>query len=184
MAKFYCSCDIICQRMNTKNNKSNNRNLKYWMVVETLENFRILKDSDFEVFGFQDRFDQMTQSIRENDRILFYLSCIKSWAATATIKSEIFHDESPLYGSESEGELRPNRIKLQPRMILKDDEFIDASAIAPRLDYLKFWYPEDWPLAFIELVHLLPSRDFRLIESEMKRIIIKDSSRRNSSKES
>ena len=69
-------------------------------------------------------------------------------------------------------------------MILKDDEFIDASMIAPRLDYLKFWYPEDWPLAFIELVHLLPSRDFRLIESEMKRIIIKDSSRRNSSKES
>ena len=79
MAKFYCSCDIICQRMNTKNNKSNNRNLKYWMVVETLENFRILKDSDFEVFGFQDRFDEMTKTIRENDRILFYLTGVKSW---------------------------------------------------------------------------------------------------------
>ncbi len=168
--------------MNTKSKKSNNRNLKYWMVVETVENFHVLKDSDFKVFGFEDRFDEMTQTIRENDRILFYLTGARSWAATAIITTETFHDDSPLYGSKSIGELRPNRVKLQPRMVLNDEEFIDASVIAPRLDYLKFWYPEDWPLAFIELMHLLPARDFRLIESEMKRIIIKDSSQRQINK--
>jgi len=132
--------------------------------------------------GCPQSFDEMTQTIRENDRILFYLAGARSWAATAIITTETFHDDSPLYGSKSIGELRPNRVKLQPRMVLNDEEFIDASVIAPRLDYLKFWYPEDWPLAFIELMHLLPARDFRLIESEMKRIIIKDSSQRQINK--
>ena len=164
--------------MATKNKKSNNRNQKFWMVVETVENFRVLKQTDFESFGFEGRFSEMTQSIKSNDRILFYLSGAKSWAATGTITSKVFYDDSPLYGSKIEGALKPNRIKLQPRMVLNDEEFIDASVIAPRLEYLKFWFPEDWHLAFIELVHLLPSRDFRLIESEMKRIILDDTSKR------
>lgn len=162
--------------MKNKNKESNNRNQKFWMVVETVENFRVLKETDFEIFGFEERFKEMTQTIRSNDRILFYLAGVKSWAATATIKSETFYDDSPLYGSDHEGASRPNRVKLQPRMVLNDEEFIDASLIAPRLEYLKFWFPEDWPLAFIELIHLLPSRDFRLIENEMKRIILHDSS--------
>ena len=75
--------------MNTKSKKSNNRNLKYWMVVETVENFHVLKDSDFKVFGFEDRFDEMTQTIRENDRILFYLAGARSWAATA--RQQVFN---------------------------------------------------------------------------------------------
>ena len=41
--------------------------------------------------------------------------------------------------------------------------------LAPRLEYVKRWPPEDWPLAFFDRLHLLPQRDFRLIEGEMKR---------------
>ena len=30
--------------------------------------------------------------------------------------------------------------------------------------------PEDWPLAFFDRLHLLPQKDFRLVEGEMQRI--------------
>jgi hypothetical protein len=44
--------------------------------------------------------------------------------------------------------------------------------LGPRLDYVKRWAPENWPLAFWDRLHLLPQRDFRLIEGEMERIAL------------
>jgi hypothetical protein len=60
---------------------------------------------------------------------------------------------------------------MQPDIILKENNYIDAMVLAPSLEYLKKWLPEMWPLAFYENLHLIPSKDFNLIESEMKRLI-------------
>jgi hypothetical protein len=56
-------------------------------------------------------------------------------------------------------------------MVLNQEDFIDALELAPRLEYVKRWAPEDWPLAFVDSLHLIPQRDFRLIEGEMRRCI-------------
>ena len=58
-----------------------------------------------------------------------------------------------------------------------EEDYIDALILAPRLDYVKRWAPEDWPLAFFDSLHLLPQRDFRLIEQEMRRNLSKHSRR-------
>ena len=55
--------------------------------------------------------------------------------------------------------------------MLEDRDYIDARDLAPTLEYVKRWVPEQWPLAFIETLHLLPQRDYRLIEAEMKKIV-------------
>ena len=55
-----------------------------------------------------------------------------------------------------------------------DDEvdFLDARQIGPRMEYVKKWTPERWPLAFHStLLHLIPRKDFSLIEEEMKKIV-------------
>ena len=54
--------------------------------------------------------------------------------------------------------------------MLDEPDYIDALLLAPRLQYLKRWMPEDWPLAFFDRLHLLPQKDFRLVEGEMQRI--------------
>ena len=46
---------------------------------------------------------------------------------------------------------------------------IDARMLAPRLQYVKKWAPERWPLAFEGLLHLIPKQDFSVIEVEMAR---------------
>ena len=108
--------------------------------------------------------------MQPDDNVLYYVSDTKRWTALATIRSKAFEDRSPLWSPTHRGEDFRYRVKMAPLLVLDDDEAIEALMLAPRLEYLKRWAPELWPLAFIDRVHLLPQRDFRLIEAEMKRI--------------
>ena len=49
-------------------------------------------------------------------------------------------------------------------------DYIDGLKIGPGLEYVRKWSPETWPLAFWDRLHLLPQRDFKLLEGEMIRI--------------
>ena len=100
----------------------------------------------------------------------FYVTGLRKWTATATVTSRYFEDHSPLWATNSRGEVYPYRVRLAPDIVLDEMNYIDALILAPRLDYVKRWAPEDWPLAFHDKLHLLPQRDFRLIEGEMKRV--------------
>ena len=52
---------------------------------------------------------------------------------------------------------------------LDDDHVIDARLLAPTLEYVKKWAPELWSMAFQGPLHLIPKKDFGLIEDEMRR---------------
>ena len=55
--------------------------------------------------------------------------------------------------------------------MLDEAQYIDARQLAPRLDYVRRWAPEDWYIAFAQTnLHLLPKRDFGLVEDEMRRL--------------
>jgi hypothetical protein len=53
------------------------------------------------------------------------------------------------------------------------DLWLDARQIGPTLEYVKKWAPEDWPLAFIGMLHIIPQRDFTYLEDEMRRLFRK-----------
>ena len=142
----------------------------YWMVVESQENHEITREKGFEVFGFGQPFRRRAQRMQQGDMVLFYVSTIRKWTATATITSGYFEDYTPVWAPTTRGEQYPFRVKLKPDIRLDEGQYIDALYLAPRLDYLKRWTPEDWPLAFADRLHLIPQRDFRLIESEMQRV--------------
>ena len=143
----------------------------YWMTVSSQEDFEITKRLGFSVHGLGRRYRRRAQRMQQDDRVLVYVSGIRKWAASATITSRSYEDHSPIWMPGSRGERYPYRVKLAPEIVLNEEDYIDALILAPRLEYLKHWAPEDWPLAFQERLHLLPQRDFRLIEGEMKRNI-------------
>ena len=145
----------------------------YWMVVQTPENFQISKEMGFAIHGVRYKHRRRAQRMEPNDRMLFYVSGIRQWTATASVTSRYFEDRKPIWRSAGRGrpEQFPFRVELSPDLVLDEAEYIDALALAPRLDYLKRWPPERWPLAFIDSLHLLPQRDFRLVEAEMKRAL-------------
>ena len=142
----------------------------YWMVVATLENFEISKGLGFTLHGVGGRYRRRAQRMQPNDRVLYYVETIRKWAATATIRSNFFEDRTPIWKSAGRREDHFGyRVKLAPDVVLVEEDYIDAMVLAPSLEYLKKWAPEIWPLAFHDRLHLLPQKDFRLIEAEMNR---------------
>ncbi len=145
----------------------------YWMFVESSENFAITKDLGFKLHGLGPKYRRRAERMRPDDRVVFYVSGLRKWTATATITSRYFEDSTPIWKSVGRDNGYPYRVNLAPDIVVDEIDYIDALILAPRLDYVKRWAPEDWPLAFFDRLHLLPQRDFRLIEGEMKRVVNK-----------
>ena len=145
----------------------------YWMFVGPPERFEVIKDLGFTVYGVGPRYRRRAERMQPDDRVLFYVTKIRKWAATATITSRYFEDHQPIWQSSRRDDAHPYHVKLAPDVVLDERDYIDALILAPRLEYVKRWAPEYWPLAFFDNLHLLPQRDFRLIEGEMKRAVSK-----------
>ena len=152
----------------------------YWMFVAPPENFDVVKERGFTVYGLGRRYRRRAERMQPDDRVLFYVTGLRKWTATASITSRFFEDHSPLWTTNNRGEVYPYRVRLAPDIVLDEADYVDALILAPRLEYVKRWAPEDWPLAFYDKLHLLPQRDFRLIEGEMKRTVSKANRGRNS----
>ena len=143
----------------------------YWMFVQSTEDFEVSKEKGFTIHGLKKRQRRRAQRMAPEDRALYYISGKRKWAATASITSHYFEDRTPLWQADRNGERFPYRVKLTPAIVLDEPDYVDAMILGPRLDYLKRWPPERWPLALFDTLHLLPQKDFNLIEDEMKRVV-------------
>ena len=141
----------------------------FWMMINNEENFRITQARGFTLLGLKAQHRRKVQRITEGDRVLLYISHLRRFAATATAMSSFYESEEAIWVNEGSTGF-PYHIKLKPGVILKDEQFIDANLLAPRLEYIKRWNPEDWYMAFQGNLHLLPKNDFTLIEEEMKKL--------------
>lgn len=144
----------------------------YWMVVQTPENHEITRGQGFTLHGLTSKQKRRARRMEPDDRILFYVGGeMRKWTAIAVIKSKFFEDRTPIWEPNgSRQELFPYRVKTSPSIVLDEADYIEARILAPRLEYVKRWPPELWPLAFFDTLHLIPQRDYRLIEAEMRRI--------------
>ena len=141
----------------------------YWMFAETEENSSTTRELGFTLFGMSSKYKKRAQRMQPNDRVIFYIRQKMCWVASATVVSKSYVDEELIWGDESTSREYKHRVKLKPDHILNREEFIDGLLIGPSLEYVKRWSPEYWPLAFWEKLHLLPQKDFRLLENEIIR---------------
>ena len=140
------------------------------MFATTEENFLISSKMGLNLHGFGKKYKRRTDRMNAGDEVIYYLRDKMKWCAVSEIESSAFEDTSPVWITQSRGEDFRYRVKMNPKIILKTDQYVDASLVAPTLKYLKRWPLELWQLAFIEDLHLLPQKDFRFIEGEIKRI--------------
>ena len=141
----------------------------FWMIVNNERNFRITKDLKFSLMGLKLQHRRKVQRISDGDRILMYVTHIRRFVATVTATSDYYESEDTIWEKEGKAGF-PFRVRIRPDIVLPDEQFMDANQIAPRLEYVKRWAPEDWYLAFQGNLHLLPKSDFLLIEEEMKKL--------------
>ncbi len=141
----------------------------FWMIVSSPENFQITRNLGFTAQGLKAQHRRKMQRIESGDRVLFYVYGSRRFTATATATSSYSEDDSTTWQKEGRAGW-PYRIGIKPEVVLDEHQYIDANLLAPRLDYIKRWPPENWYMAFQGNLHLLPKNDFLLIEEEMKKL--------------
>jgi len=142
--------------------------MQYWLVVTSSENFKhdreILK---FKFQGLPHRFRKQVQKMKAGDRVAYYIMKMRKFGATATITGEYYHDTQKLWLDDDE--MWPARCPSKADIVLEDDELIDAKKLVPDLSFID--KKDVWGVYFQGSIKTIPEEDFRLIESEMKKII-------------
>ncbi len=141
----------------------------FWMVVVTEENLEITRDRGFKVLGIDSRNRRKAVRITPEDRVLFYVRDKRAFAATATVRSEHFEEKTRVWKHHSRDELFANRVEIKADYSLDPTDYVDATEIGPTLEYVKKWPAEHWPLAFFGMLHIVPQRDFNLLEEEIRK---------------
>jgi len=144
--------------------------MQYWLVVTSPENFRYDREHlDFKFQGLPYRFRKQVQRMAIGDRVAYYVMKLQKFGATATITGDYYEDSSKVWTDEDE--MWPSRRPSQPDIVLNDDELIDAKRLINDLTFIK--RKEVWGVYFQGSIKAIPEDDFRLIESEMKKVIAK-----------
>jgi hypothetical protein len=142
----------------------------YWMLVTTQENLDITRARGFELQGVDTRNRRKAVRMGPEDRVLYYVSDKKGFAATATVMSESFEDHEPIWKYHRDHETFPHRVEIESNVVLDEGDYVDGFQVGPTLEYVRKWPPDLWPLAFFGMLHIIPQRDFNYIEDELKRV--------------
>ena len=145
--------------------------MNYWMVAISEDNFDVSRSQGFKLQGFGLRQRRKTDRMVRGDKLLYYVKGLRVFPVAATIISSVFEDEKPLWKSDQSNELYKFRVRLRADLVLRQQQYLQAIQIAPRMEYVRRWPPEMWPHAFWEELHLLPRKDFELIEEEMRKVL-------------
>lgn len=142
-----------------------------WILVGSLENFRITRDHNFTVQGIKSRHRKKAEQMLPGDRIAWYVTGIKAFAGTATITSEYYEDHTPIWKSSNkkrDDEDYPFRFEIKPDVVLDEENFVDAEPVARQMDYVKKWPEKNWTLAFQGNIRSVDDSDFAVIEDAVK----------------
>ena len=108
--------------------------MAYWIVVGSPENYEIARARGFDMFGFKSTRRRETSEMRPGDKLIFYLTGVMKFGGIATLKSEMYEDQTPVFKSEKKpGENYPFRVKTELDRLLERDQWLDVKEFAPRL---------------------------------------------------
>ncbi len=139
--------------------------MNYWMLVSSPENFEISRKMNFSLAGMKSRHRKKAVDVRVGDKVIFYLTRIGSFGATAEVKGEFYEDDSLIWVSDKPNEFYPFRFMIEPEIVVNEKSFVKAEELKDQMEYIKKWPKEHWKLAFQGNVHRLPESDYLLIKS-------------------
>jgi len=153
--------------------------MNYWIIVTTPEDFQITRAKGFTIEALRSKQRRKVQRVEPGDRILYYISGIRTFAATAIVTSHYFEDHTPIWNAVGHNDTT-YRVHIKPNFVLDEKQYIDGYQVGPRLEYVRRWIPEEWHLALQGNLHLAPKKDFLFLEGEMRKIKAKDRRPRSS----
>ena len=146
-------------------------NPSYWIIVGSVDNFRRTAERGFSVQGIKSRHRKKAERMRPGDKIVYYLTGIKVFAAISPITSPSFESHERIWQSgdpKKEAEDYPFRVETAPDLVLEEADLVPAEGVARRMAYVSKWPAENWTLAFQGNVHEIGRDDYELIRAELE----------------
>lgn len=145
---------------------------KYWLICTSPENFQVDRAANFTVEGFKPSQRRTVQKVRPGDKFVYYINKLQRLGAISVATTGYYHDETKVWVEEDE--LWPCRFKIKPEIILPEDQMLDVKGLVPGLSFITDKQKQtNWGLAFHQSLRTIPEEDFALIESEMRKILVK-----------
>jgi hypothetical protein len=144
---------------------------QHWLIVSGIDNFRASKALGFTVQGMKSRHRRKAEKMQVGDRITYYITGIKAFAATVRITGPSFESHEPIWKSKDpkrDAEDYPWRVPVEAETILEEDDFVPAEPLARQMAYVARYPAANWTLAFQGNVHLLPDADAELVREAVR----------------
>lgn len=140
----------------------------HYIVVTSPENWAKTAERGWTVLGLKSTKPGQAGKFKPGDKVIAYATGIKRFIAAVEVTSDLFVDHTPIWGSAKKpGEDYPNRLQIRPLITLAEAEYLDAFALARRLEYAKKW-GDHISLAFQGNIRPIPKADYDLIVAEMQ----------------
>lgn len=140
----------------------------HYIVVTSPENWEKTAERGWTLLGLKSTKPGMAAKFKPGDRVVAYATGIKRFIGAVEVTSALFVDHTPIWGSSNKlAEDYPNRLETRPLVTLAEADYLDAFALARRLEYAQKW-GDHISLAFQGNIRPIPAADFDLILSEMQ----------------
>jgi predicted RNA-binding protein len=143
---------------------------RYWVVVGGPEIFGKTREMGFTRHGFKSTRRIMANSIAPGDRLAFYVTGKKQFAATAEVTSAVTEERTRIWQSDKKpDELYPYRVAIRPLAVPDEPRWLDAEPYHDRFTWTQRWPRANWTLAYQGNLHEVPREDFELLERDMEK---------------
>ena len=134
-----------------------------WLLVSSADNFETSRARGFDIAGMKSRHRKKAERVAAGDRVLYYLTVVKSIGGVAEVTGSIFEDSAPIWESNKPGEVYPFRFPIKLIKARPANDYLPMDDLVHTLDYPKRWPPQHWTLAFQGNVHVLSDADYTKI---------------------
>ncbi len=139
-----------------------------WILTGSPENYAATRERGFSVIGLKERNRPRAEQIEPGDRIVFYLTRVKRFAARVLVSGELYEDRSPVWpGKPGKADPYPWRFATEPEIVLDDEDWVAAEELAGELEHVAKWPPEHWTLAFQGQIRAVSDRDAGTLADRM-----------------
>jgi predicted RNA-binding protein len=143
---------------------------RYWIVVGGPEIFAKTAELGFTRHGFKSTRRNMANNIQPGDRIGFYITGKKQFAAVAEVTSPTVEERTRIWQSAKKpDEMYPYRVGIKPVVVVDEENWIDAEPYHDRFTWTQKWPRANWTLAYQGNLHEIPEADFKLLQKDLEK---------------
>ncbi|MCA9831973.1 MAG: EVE domain-containing protein [Dehalococcoidia bacterium] len=145
-----------------------------WMVTGGPDVFAKTRELGFTQHGFKSTRRIMANSIGPGDRLAFYVTGRKQFAAIVEVTSAVTESHERIWWNDKKpNELYPYRVTIEPIVALEDEDWLDAEPYHDRFTWTQKWPRTSWALAYQGNLRQVPAEDFELLLADMKKAAVR-----------